>query len=1066
MANRYWVGGSGTWDTSNTANWSTTSGGAGGASVPTTADAVIFNTGSGTGTVNLSGSISCSTFSFTSEKISISAGTSTLTVATAAVTTFVGSGLTFYDVNFTGGALTTIAVTGANTFNNISVTANASGTKNITFAANQTINGTLSVSGTTSTQRIQFGSNTAGTQRTLSVATLGTLTNTNWRDIALTGAASPWTAPFGARDLGNNSGITFNNATAYWVGGTGSWGNGVNWSLSSGGPAENGEPWITNDVVFDSNSGTGTVTLVANGAYCKNVTVTASQALTFSGSISSCAGSASFPLGGSVVVSSLSIVFSSKSAGNTLTTNGKTIGNITFDGVGGGWSLVDNVTCSSVRWTNGTFNTNNFNIATNNAFVYSATGTASISLGSSTLTNGFHSGSVWNFANTSGLTFDAGTSTISLGYGSNISTFTFAGGGLTYYNLLMKSNCMITGANTFNNISTTIPIGLSLETNQTVNGTLTLNGTVGDRCQIVSSSFGVPRTITANAVSLSYVDFCGITGAGAATWSGTRLGDAHFNSGITFAAPRTVYWNYPAGGWWITAVAAWANTPGGTALVDNYPLPQDTGVVVDTGLNSGKSISAGGGQFLSNMDWSGRTIPGSFWPQQTVQFCGNLTFSSATSIRAFGQTNTVVGDINITSNGCSFQPPLSINANSSITLLDNFTISGGGLGNGGTVNLSGGSLTCTSFSMGAGCTVNFNSNVINLTGNNATIFSGNATQFVTGTPVINCTYAGATGTRTIFASTPTEDNTISFNITAGTDIVTTGGNYKNLNISGFSGTFANNAPSIYGDYTLSSTATITAGANTTTFSGTSGTKTIDTKGKTLDFPINFNGAGSVWQFSVGLLQGSTRLTTLTNGTIDLNGITYTCGSFAIAAGVKNLTFNGGTLIIPAVTTTAFNNAQPANFTTTAGTGTGKISMTGATAKTFVGGGSTYNCTLEQAGAGALTITGSNTFNDITNTVQPVSVLFTAATTNTFSNFSLSGTSGNLVTIGSVTAASHKLSKASGVVDVSYCSIKDSNATGGASWQSYTINGNVDAGNNTGWNFTAPSGNGLLFGSNF
>jgi hypothetical protein len=45
MADRYWVGGSGSW--SNTAKWSTTSGGAGGASVPTLADNVIINSASG-----------------------------------------------------------------------------------------------------------------------------------------------------------------------------------------------------------------------------------------------------------------------------------------------------------------------------------------------------------------------------------------------------------------------------------------------------------------------------------------------------------------------------------------------------------------------------------------------------------------------------------------------------------------------------------------------------------------------------------------------------------------------------------------------------------------------------------------------------------------------------------------------------------------------------------------------------------------------------------------------------------------------------------------------------------
>lgn len=44
MADRYWVGGDGVWNTTNTANWSDTSGGTGGASVPTAADTVFFDT--------------------------------------------------------------------------------------------------------------------------------------------------------------------------------------------------------------------------------------------------------------------------------------------------------------------------------------------------------------------------------------------------------------------------------------------------------------------------------------------------------------------------------------------------------------------------------------------------------------------------------------------------------------------------------------------------------------------------------------------------------------------------------------------------------------------------------------------------------------------------------------------------------------------------------------------------------------------------------------------------------------------------------------------------------------
>lgn len=49
MADRYWVGGTGTWDASTTTNWATTSGGAGGASAPTSADNAYFDGASDAG---------------------------------------------------------------------------------------------------------------------------------------------------------------------------------------------------------------------------------------------------------------------------------------------------------------------------------------------------------------------------------------------------------------------------------------------------------------------------------------------------------------------------------------------------------------------------------------------------------------------------------------------------------------------------------------------------------------------------------------------------------------------------------------------------------------------------------------------------------------------------------------------------------------------------------------------------------------------------------------------------------------------------------------------------------
>lgn len=111
--------------------------------------------------------------------------------------------------------------------------------------------------------------------------------------------------------------------------------------------------------------------------------------------------------------------------------------------------------------------------------------------------------------------------------------------------------------------------------------------------------------------------------------------------------------------------------------------------------------------------------------------------------------------------------------------------------------------------------------------------------------------------------------------------------------------------------------------------------------------------------------------------------------------------------------------------------------------------------MNQGGSGALTITGANTFSNITNTVQPATITFPASTTTTVSAFGVSGTSGNQITLNSSSAGTQAtLSDASGQNSVSFCTIQDINATGGAIWSSFTSNGNVDDGNNAGWDFDA------------
>lgn len=180
-------------------------------------------------------------------------------------------------------------------------------------------------------------------------------------------------------------------------------------------------------------------------------------------------------------------------------------------------------------------------------------------------------------------------------------------------------------------------------------------------------------------------------------------------------------------------------------------------------------------------------------------------------------------------------------------------------------------------------------------------------------------------------------------------------------------------------------------------------------------------------------------------TLDLNNNNLTVSTVTLngAAAANNITINGpGTLAVGAVTVTAFSGNALATTN-----GTAVISMTGATAKTFVGNGGSYG-TLNQGGAGILTVSGSNTFADMTATTRPSTIRLTAGTTQTVSNFNVNGISGSLVTIDSSSASTQAtLSKASGEVSVSYLSIKDSNATGGATWSAYN---STFVSNVTGW----------------
>jgi len=893
-------------------------------------------------------------------------------------------------------------------------------------------------------------------------------------------------------------------ADRYWILGTGTWSstNTANWSASSGGAGGASVPTASDNVFFDANSNVGTgaftVTMANTPRVCNDFTASGldgvmtlagtSIGLTVSGSLTFQATNFTRTYTGVTT-------FNATTTGKTVTTNGVLFGaNVTFDGAGGGWTLGSAIaggpTNTAYTFTKGTFDSGGYAI-TGAALVSTGVNSRTVNLNNSTITLG--SNSTFILFESTGFTFNAGTSQINgTALGTNT---TFSGGGLTYYNVAFTNTAQttpsITGANTFNNLSitgrTTLGIGvLSLSADQTINGTLTVSaGTASAyRMQISSNTLGTTRTLTCAAVSLTDTDFRDITIAGAASpASGTRLGDCKGNSGIIFDAAKTVYYRNASSANW--GGNQWSATSGGSPDATQFPLAQDTAVFpAATYPASGSTITINASYNIGTIDMSLRTsntmtlttsiyIPVIYgnWINGT-----GITISGTQQISFFGRTTQ-----QITSAGRSFTHNIFINSPSgTVQLQDAFTS-----GSTSSLTLAQGTLDLQSYTLSTGIfassytttrTIAFGTGQISCMGTSTVWSTATVTGLTTtGTQVVNVTSVGSTAIG-VFPGALSQANSISFNFTGGTYALTflAQFNYsaRNVDFTGYAGVF--NAIGvgiiIYGNLKFSTGMTLTATTNALTFGATSGTKQITTNAKTIDFPLTFNGVGGTFQLQDALTMGSTRTATLNNGTLDLNGKTLTVGTrFLTGTGTKNLTFNGGTLVCPDPNTTSFNNNAPTNFTTTAGTGTGTISMTAATAKTFVGGGSTFNCTLNQGGAGTLTIEGSNTFSNITNTYKSTgatSILFTAGTTSTFADWNASGESTRLLTIGSVTAASHTLSKSSGTVSSDFLSISRSTATGGAGW--YAGANSTDGGNNSGWIFTAPpapsagNGNFLVF----
>jgi hypothetical protein len=235
-------------------------------------------------------------------------------------------------------------------------------------------------------------------------------------------------------------------------------------------------------------------------------------------------------------------------------------------------------------------------------------------------------------------------------------------------------------------------------------------------------------------------------------------------------------------------------------------------------------------------------------------------------------------------------------------------------------------------------------------------------------------------------------------------------------------------PSIYGNW-INGTGVTLSGTGTITFAGR-GSQTITNAGRTFTQQVTIDTpSGSVTlQDAFESNRAAASAITLRSGTFDANGYNVTISGSTGGVNLDDTTttrtvaVGSGTWTIAG---TAAWDASPSTGLTVTGTGT--IRLTGVSDKTFIGGDLSYaNLTLDQGGAGTLTVSGNNTFANITNSYSATgaTTLNFGTTTQRVADFTATGTAGNVLTIqgSSATSPCTLIHTGAGDIDIDYVTI--------------------------------------------
>lgn len=415
------------------------------------------------------------------------------------------------------------------------------------------------------------------------------------------------------------------------------------------------------------------------------------------------------------------------------------------------------------------------------------------------------------------------------------------------------------------------------------------------------------------------------------------------------------------------------------------------------------SALQGAGLTYYDVTWSDTASPGNFNTPGTFH---NLTLISSTSKTVSWSVNATLTVTNLLT--------LTGNSKTNRLLVRNSTI-------GDTTTISAGSVDINAVDFrdieatgAASWDLSASSDYTGDCGGNSGItFTTPETQTATGT----ASFTWSTHGWTSRVPLPQDDVVVNNSFVAGRtvtiDMPRAG---KSIDFSGCGGSPAvtfNTSLSIFGSLNLTNIGTLTH-SNITTFEGRSD-YLLTSAGKSIPGAMTLDAPGGKLtlqddiEFTVNGL-------TVNRGHFDANDFNITTTRLTSSnSNIRTISMGIGIWTLTG-TGTIWNLSAVTNLTLNEETSTIKFTNSTSTDRTFAGGGQTYNNFWSAAGASTanLTITGSNTFNDFKDDGSAAhTIKFTTGTTQTVTTFTVSGSSGNLITIDSTSTGTHALTKSGG-----------------------------------------------------